>query len=161
MALRNIAWHSVEPGHIVSFIYKTHGETKGYKRTVLILNPDLRYRKKTTNRIKRFVVGIQLDTQITRPITETKLEMLFKRIGGLEFEEGAISGDLPDRLSKAGTTKLTGRLRPWYDYLRTYSRRECRKRRVYLEVDYMKIPKDTVDKFDEEIMQKYEKLFEL
>ena len=161
MALRNIAWHSVEPGHIVTFIYKSEGESRGYRRTVLIINPDMRYRKKTTGRIKRFVVGIQLDTQITRPITETKLEMLFKRIGGLEFEEGAISGDLPDRLSKAGTIKLTGRLRPWYNFFRTYSRRECRKRRVYLEMDYMSIPKDTVDKFSEEIIQQYEKLFEL
>ncbi len=82
MALKNTAWHSVEPGQIVTFIYKSEGESRGYKRTVLIINPDMRYRKKTTGRIKRFVVGIQLDTQITRPITETKLEMLFKRVGG-------------------------------------------------------------------------------
>ena len=79
----------------------------------------------------------------------------------MEIEEGAISGDLPDRLSKAQTIKLTGRLRPWYNYLRTYSRRECRKRRVYLEADYMRIPKDTLDKFDDELMKQYEKLFEL
>ena len=161
MALRNTAWHAVEPGQIVTFGYKREGSNKSYKRTVLIINPDMRYRKKTTKRIKRFVVGIQLDTQITRPITETKLEMLFKRVGGLEFEEGAVAGDLPDRLSKAGTIKLTGRLRPWYKFFRTYSRRECRKRRVYLEMDYLRIPKDTVDKFSEEIMKQYEKLFEL
>ena len=161
MALRNTAWHAVEPGQIATFGYKSEGSNKLYKRTVLIINPDMRYRKKTTKRIKRFVVGIQLDTQITRPITETKLEMLFKRVGGLEFEEGAVAGDLPDRLSKAGTIKLTGRLRPWYKFFRTYSRRECRKRRVYLEMDYLRIPKDTVDKFSEEIMKQYEKLFEL
>lgn len=161
MAIKNTAWHAVEPGQIVTFMYKSEGESRGYKRTVLIINSDMRYRKKTTGRIKRFVVGIQLDTQITRPITETKLEMLFKRIGGLEFEEGAVAGDLPDRLSKAGTIKLTGRLRPWYKFFRTYSRRECRKRRVYLEMDYLRIPKDTVDKFSEEIMKQYEKLFEL
>ena len=161
MALRNTAWHAVEPGQIVSFRYKSEGSNKSYKRTVLIINPDMRYRKKTTGRIKRFVVGIQVDTQITRPITETKLEMLFKRVGGLEFEEGAVAGDLPDRMSKAVTVKLTGRLRPWYKFFRTYSRRECRKRRVYLEMDYLRIPKDTVDKFSEEIMKQYEKLFEL
>jgi hypothetical protein len=160
VAIRNTAWHTVEPGQIVTFIYKTEGESRGYKRTVLIINPDMRYRKKTTGRIKRFVVGIQLDTQITRPITESRLKALFKRIGGLEFEEGAVAGDLPDRLSKAETVKLTGRLRPWYKYLRTYSRRECRKRRVYLEMDYLRLPKDTVDTFTEELMAKYEKLFE-
>ena len=160
MALRNTAWHAVKPGYIVTFMYKSKGENKGYKRTVLIINPDMRYRPKTTGRIRRYVVGIQLDTQITRPITTTKLEMLFKRIGGLEFEDGAVAGDLPDRISKAVTIKLTGRLRPWYKYLRTYSRRECRKRRVYLEMDYMRIPKDTVDTFNEELIAKYEKLFE-
>ena len=160
MALKNTAWHQVEPGQIVSFIYKTKGDTSGYKRTVLIINPDMKYRKKTTGRIKRFVVGIQLDTQITKPITESKLKALFKRIGGLEFEEGAVSGDLKDRLSRAQTVELTGRLRPWYDYLRTYSKRECRKRRVYLEVDYLRIPKDTLDKFDEELTRQYEKLFD-
>ena len=160
MALRNTAWHAVKPGYIVTFMYKSKGSSRGYKRTVLIINPDMRYRPKTTGRIRRYVVGIQLDTQITRPITTTKLEMLFKRIGGLEFEDGAVAGDLPDRMSKAGTVKLTGRLRPWYKYFRTYSRRECRKRRVYLEMDYMRIPKDTADTFSEEIMKQYEKLFE-
>ena len=160
MALKNTAWHAVEPGQIVSFMYKTKGENRGYKRTVLILNPDMHYRTKAKGRIKRFVVGIQLDTAITRPMTESKLEVLFKRIGGLEFEEGAVSADLPDRMSKAATVKLTGRLRPWYKFLRTYSRRECRLRRVYLEMDYMRIPKDTLDKFDEELTRKYEKLFE-
>ena len=161
MAIRNTAWHAVEPGQIASFRYKSQGSNKSYKRTVLIINPDMRYRKKTTGRIKRFVVGIQVDTQITRPITETKLEMLFKRVGGLEFEEGAVAGDLPDRMSKAGTVKLTGRLRPWYKFLRTYSRRECRKRRVYLEMDYLRIPKDTLDKFDLELTKQYEKLFDM
>jgi len=145
VAIRNTAWHMVEPGQIVSFRYKSLGSNKSYNRTVLILNPDMRYRKKTTGRIKRFVVGIQLDTQITRPLTPTKIEALFNRVGGLEFEEGAISGDLKDRLSKAETVTLTGRLKPWYSHLRTFSRRTCRRNRVYLELDYMKIPKDTVE----------------
>ena len=68
MALRNTAWHAVEPGQIVTFGYKSEGSNKLYKRTVLIINPDMRYRKKTTKRIKRFVVGIQLDTQLTRRV---------------------------------------------------------------------------------------------
>ena len=114
MAIKNTAWHAVEPGQIVSFRYKSEGSKRSYKRTVLILNPDMRYRKKSTGRIKRFVVGIQLDTAVSRPITETKLEVLFNRVGGLEFEEGAVAGDLKDRLSKAETVKLTGRLRPFY-----------------------------------------------
>ena len=106
------------------------------------------------------MVGIQLDTAITRPITETKMEVLFKRVGGLEIEEGAIAGDLPDRMSKAQTNVLTGRLKPFYNRLRTYSLRTCRRNRVYLELDYARIPKDTSDKFEQELVQQFEKYLE-
>ena len=106
MALRNIAWHLVKPGQIVTFMYKSKGENKGYKRTVLILNPDYKYRKKSTGRIKRFVIGLVLDTAVTRPITTTKLERLFKKIGGLEIEEGALAAKMIDTISPAETKRL-------------------------------------------------------
>jgi hypothetical protein len=160
VAIRNTAWHAVEPGQIVTFRYKSEGSSKAYKRTVLIINPDMRYRKKTTKRIKRFVVGIQIDTQIAKALTEARLKQLFKRVGGLEFEEGAVAGNLPDRMSKASTVKITGKLRPFYSRLRTYSRRVCRRNRVYLELDYARIPDDTVAKFERELIAKYDKLFE-
>jgi hypothetical protein len=156
VALRNIAWHLIKPGHIVNFIYKSKGDAKGYKRTVLILNPDYSYRKKSTGRVKKFVIGLVLDTAITTPITETKLERLFKQLGGLELEDGSLSADLPDRMSAVNTTKLYNRLKTVvskYDIWRSYDRRECRKRRVYLEIDYKGIPKDVLDKFNEEIME--------
>ena len=111
MALRNTAWHSVEPGQIVTFMYKSQGEARGYKRTVLILNPDLRFRKKSTKRIKRFVAGLILDTAITRPLTETKVEKMFGKLGGLEVEEGTLAADMPDRVSKAQTTVYYRRLK--------------------------------------------------
>ena len=65
MALRNTAWHQVEPGQIVSFLYKGQDSNRAVKRTILVLNPNLRYRKKSTKRVKSFVVGLQLDTAIT------------------------------------------------------------------------------------------------
>ena len=163
MAIRNTAWHQVEPGQIVSFMYKTKGETRGYKRTVLILNPDLRFRKKTTKRIKRFVAGLILDTAITRPLTETKVEKLFGKLGGLEVEEDALAANLPDRVSKAQTRVMYNRLDQLvnqYQNYRTFDRRECLKRRVYLEVDYNKIPKDTLDDFATRMERKFEKQIE-
>ena len=163
MAIRNTAWHQVEPGQIVSFMYKTKGETRGYKRTVLILNPDLRFRKKTTKRIKRFVAGLILDTAITRPLTETKVEKLFGKLGGLEVEEDALAATLPDRVSKAQTRVMYNRLEQLvnqYQNYRTFDRRECLKRRVYLEVDYNKIPKDTLDDFATRMERKFEKQIE-
>ena len=153
MALRNTTWHKVEPGQIISFVYKTKNETRGYKRTIMLLNPDLKYRKKSTGRIKRYVVGLVLDTQITRPLTTTKVEQLFNRTGGLEVEEEAFAANLPDTISKAQNTKLYNRLKAFVrtnKNYRTFDRRECLKRRVYLEVDYKGIPKDTLDRFESE-----------
>ena len=75
MALRNTAWHQVEPGQIVTFLYKGKDSKRAVKRTILVLNPNLRYRKKSTKRVKSFVVGLQLDTAITPPITSTKLTL--------------------------------------------------------------------------------------
>ena len=153
MALRNTTWHKVEPGQIISFVYKTKNETRGYKRTIMLLNPDLKYRKKSTGRIKRYVVGMVLDTQITRPLTTTKVEQLFNRTGGLEMEEDALAANLPDTISKAQNTKLYNRLKAFVrtnKNYRTFDRRECSKRRVYLEVDYKGIPKDTLDRFESE-----------
>ena len=153
MALRNTTWHKVEPGQIISFVYKTKNETRGYKRTIMLLNPDLKYRKKSTGRIKRYVVGLVLDTQITRPLTTTKVEQLFNRTGGLEMEEDALAANLPDTISKAQNTKLYNRLKAFVKTnknYRTFDRRECLKRRVYLEVDYKGIPKDTLDRFESE-----------
>ena len=163
MSVRNTAWTKVEPGQIVTFMYKSKGETRGYKRTILLLNPDLRFRKKTTKRIKRFVAGLVLDTAITRPLTESKVEKLFGKLGGLEFEEEAIAADLPDRVSKAQTRVMYRRLKALvknYKNYRTFDRRECLKRRVYLEVDYNKIPKDTLDEFSKEMEQKFTKQIE-
>ena len=153
MALRNTTWHKVEPGQIISFVYKSKGENRGYKRTIMLLNPDLKYRKKSTGRIKRYVVGLVLDTQITRPLTTTKVEQLFNRTGGLEVEEEALAANLPDTISKAQNTKLYNRLKAFVrtnKNYRTFDRRECLKRRVYLEVDYKGIPKDTLDRFESE-----------
>ena len=162
MALRNTTWHKVEPGQIISFVYKTKNETRGYKRTIMLLNPDLKYRKKSTGRIKRYVVGLVLDTQITRPLTTTKVEQLFNRTGGLEMEEDALAATLPDTKSKAQNTKLYNRLKAFVrtnKNYRTFDRRECLKRRVYLEVDYKGIPKDTLDRFESE--QRIENAFML
>ena len=47
-----------------------------------------------------------------------------------------------------------------YQNYRTFDRRECLKRRVYLEVDYNKIPKDTLDDFATRMERKFEKQIE-
>lgn len=158
MAIRNTSWHRIEPGQIVSFVYKSQNEKRGYKRTVLVINPDWKYRKKSTGRIKRYVVGLVLDTAIAAPLTTPKLNRLLgvlptKSKSGLEVEEGAISAELPDNLSKAETRKIYRKIKKvvkQYQNYRTFDRRECLKRRVFLEIDYKRLPKQLLQEFQEE-----------
>ena len=158
MAIRNTSWARVEPGQIVSFVYKSQNEKRGYKRTVLLINPDWRYRKKSTGRIKRYVVGIQLDTAISAPLTTPKLERLLglmptKSKSGLEIEEGAVSVELPDKLSRAETKQVYRKIKKvvkQFKNYRTFDRRECMKRRVYLQMDYDRIPKPILKSFEKE-----------
>ena len=44
--MKNTSWERVQPGQIVSFIYKNKNEKKGIKRTVLCLSKRHPYRKK-------------------------------------------------------------------------------------------------------------------
>ena len=70
---------------------------------------------------------------------------------------------MKDRITKNETTQIYRKLKnliKQYDCYRTFDRRECMKRRVYLEVDYDGIPKDTLDDFDKEMQQKFSKMLE-
>ncbi len=60
MSLKNTSWPLVQTGQIVNFIYKSKGAQKGMKRTVLIIHPDYKFIKKTTGRVKRYIIGLQL-----------------------------------------------------------------------------------------------------
>ncbi len=155
MAIKNTAWSKVEAGQIVDFTYKSKNDTKGTKRTVIIVSSDYKYRKKSTGRIKRFVVGLQIDRVGQRPIPKGQLNEIFKKLGGMELEEGAFSADLPDNVNKnkIATEKLYTRLKALvkkYNMWRTYDRRECMKRRVYLQMDYDRIPTPILKSFEKE-----------
>ena len=79
--MRNTSWAKVQPGQIIYFTYKSKHDDVGYPRTVLVLNPKLRYKKKSTNRSKYYLVGLVLDTRISRGLTAGQLKKLFGRIG--------------------------------------------------------------------------------
>ena len=81
--MKNTTWANIEPGQIVSFLYKSKGESKPVKRTVLCINPEIRYRKKN-GRTTKFFMGIQLDTAVTKPISSGELNRLKVRLAGLE-----------------------------------------------------------------------------
>tara|TARA_Y100000004_G_scaffold147822_1_gene169155 strand:+ start:2003 stop:2488 length:486 start_codon:yes stop_codon:yes gene_type:complete len=146
--MKNTTWTKVQPGQIVSFIYKSKGETRGIKRTVMCLSPRYPYRKKN-GRLTYFFVGLQLDTAVTRPITASRFQALIEQFGGLSKDKGTTEiGNFEDNISQSDVKILYKTLVDFiekYKIFRTYNLRECRKRRVYLEDDYRFLPKESID----------------
>ena len=59
--MKNTTWQLVESGQIVSFRYKSQSG-RSVNRTVLCLDPEFRYRKKSTNRVVQFFIGLELNS---------------------------------------------------------------------------------------------------
>jgi len=152
MAIKNIAWQTIEPGQIVTFTYKSKDSGKSAKRTVLCINPNISYRKKN-GRVTKFFMGLQVSVQGEPPMVSAQLQRILKRLGGLELEDGVAGARLPDTVDKVDTAQLVRQLKPFYKYFRTFNLRECRKRRVILEVDYNKIPNTAIEKLEEDAVK--------
>ena len=59
--MRNTYWDAIEPGDVVSFIYKgQRDDAKSARRVVICLDPRYEHRKKTTNRIVDYFVGLEI-----------------------------------------------------------------------------------------------------
>ena len=157
--MRNTTWQQIQPGQIVRFSYKSKGSSRGEQRTILVIDPKYRYRKKSTGRIVEFVVGLQLDTALRPPIDVKSFNKLISRYGGLTLDEGIVEvGDNPDRADKNTAEdiyKLLERFLKTNDIFRTYFLRECRKRRVFLLDSYEKFPKKALS--DLQLKRKAEK----
>ena len=166
MAIRNTAWHKVKPGQIITFNYKGRGEIRSTKHTIILLNPDLRYKKSTTNRIKRFVVGLQLDTSRTRPLTPTKMEGLIRELGGVDVIDGAFQVDVKNKSNKPPKSATRAIYKRVDDYVRknnnwrTFDRTKCIRNRVYLELDSELIPKDIIDEYHQKQVDENIKMME-
>ena len=165
--MKNTTWQRIQPGQIVKFTYKTKGMSRGEQRTVLILDPKYRYRKKSTRRNVDFVVGLQLDTILRPPIDVKGFNRLIKSFGGLTLDEGIIEvGDNPDRADENTAEQIYITLRRFLkrnDVFRTYYLRECRKRRVFLLDEYKRFPEKAKNKIDlerriNELIKKSEEL---
>tara|TARA_B100001094_G_scaffold278984_1_gene288883 strand:+ start:267 stop:740 length:474 start_codon:yes stop_codon:yes gene_type:complete len=152
MAIKNISWQTIEPGQIVTFSYNSKESKRPLKRTVLCINPNISYRKKN-GRITKFFVGLQISVQGEPPMVSSKLQRIMSRLGGLELEEGVAGARLPDVVDKIDTARIVKQLKPFYDNFRTFNLRECKKRRVILEVDYKKIPNTAIEILEEDAVR--------
>ena len=147
MAIRNTTWSKVEPGQIVTFTYKGENNTRPIRRTVLCINPEYRYRKKN-GRTTKFFIGLQINTQTSRAEVPTILKRILTRLGGLEKEDGALGVDMKENITKVETSKIVKQLRGLTNLYRTFNLRECKRKRVVLEMDYAQIPKQEIKRLE-------------
>ena len=127
--MKNISWQMVESGQIVSFRYKSSGRSA--QRTVLCLDPEYLYRKKSTGRVVKFFIGLELYASDKPRLPRTKLEQLFKILG---------KGDpTPTQTDAQEMEKLYQILKAFLrttPIFKTYLLRKCRVNRVFLETKY-------------------------
>ena len=131
--MKNTNWNLVKAGQIVQFQYQNiKGESS--KRTTYVLAPRYRYRKKSTNRIVEFFIGLEIKNTTKRAVNPITLKEMFLEINNI-FEDNDKTADYTDeRVIKRLYEGLKGYLDS-APIFRTYFLRECRKRRVFLIED--------------------------
>ena len=128
--MKNTNWQMIQTGQIVRFRYKN---MKGVSsnRTAYVLAPRFRYRKKSTNRIVEFFIGLEIENTDKQSINPVVLRQMFEQINDI-FEEPDKVADYTD---ERAINRMYEGLKRFLDktpIFRTYFLRECRKRRVFL-----------------------------
>ena len=132
--MKNTTWQLVESGQIVSFRYKSENG-RSVNRTVLCLDPEFRYRKKSTNRVVQFFIGLELNASDKPSLPVARAKQLFEILGTPD--------DTPTQTTTQEMEKIYTKLKFFLvknPIFRTYLLRKCRKYRVFLEDSYGTIP---------------------
>ena len=142
--MRNTIWQKVQPGQIVSFLYRSKNSTRAEKRTVLCIDPEYTYRKKSTKRNVKLFVGLQLETTLRGPINARTLDQAIRLLGGAQSDKGVVEvGNFEDNMDDTDVELVYRTLKRFikkHDVFRTFFLRECKKRRVYLIDNYRRLP---------------------
>jgi len=131
--MKNTAWTIIESGQIVSFRYKSK-DGRSVKRTVLCLDPEYRYRKKSTGRVVQFFIGLELYATDKLRLQVNVLNELFRLLGG--------GDESPSQTSEQEMEKMYIKLKYFLEkhpIFKTYLLRKCRKNRVFLENKYKEL----------------------
>ena len=127
--MKNTSWMRVQSGEVVSFRYKSSG--RSVQRTVLCLDPEYIYRKKSTGRNVKFFIGLELYASDKPRLPRTTLEQLFKILGKGDETPTQTSAQEMEQIYR--TLKSFLRTTPIF---KTYLLRKCRVNRVFLETKY-------------------------
>ena len=137
--MKNTNWFILEPGQVVSFIYKSQtGDKTSARRTVICLDPRYRYRKQSTGRVVEYFIGLEIDNSLKPTIQPAILKQLFEILG----ENADLI--LDDTGEETRMKKVYLELKQFLNrnpIFKTYFYRECRKRRVFLEDKYASLNK--------------------
>ena len=127
--MKNTSWMRIESGQIVSFRYKSSGRSA--QRTVLCLDPEYLYRKKSTGRVVKFFIGLELYASDKPRIPRSVLQQLFKLLGEGDPTPSQTDAQEMEKLYQIikGFLKRT-------PIFKTYLLRKCRLNRVFLETKY-------------------------
>ena len=130
--MKNTNWQMIRTGQIVRFRYKN---MKGVSsnRTAYVLAPRFRYRKKSTNRVVEFFIGLEIENTQKQSINPIVLRQMFEQINDIFEEEDNVAR--ADYTDERAINRMYEGLKRFLDktpIFRTYFLRECRKRRVFL-----------------------------
>ena len=90
--MKNTNWQMIRTGQIVRFRYKNmKGESSN--RTAYVLAPRFRYRKKSTNRIVEFFIGLEIENTAKQSINPLVLKEMFEQINDI-FDESDKAADV-------------------------------------------------------------------
>ena len=132
--MKNIAWHMIESGEIVSFRYKSESG-RSVQRVVLCLDPEFRYRKKSTGRVVQYFIGLEIYASDKGRLPKSRITELFEILGKVDNDTPT---QTPEQDIEQTYLKLKGYLKR-NSIFKTYFLRKCRKNRVFLENKYQSL----------------------
>ena len=152
--MKNIYWDAIQPGYVISFIYKGQGDNaKSARRVVICLDPRYEHRKKTTNRVVDYFIGLEIFNSQKSNLSPTVIKQTFDL---LSENTDTILTD-PQSGGRSRMEKIYLELKELLkrepDLFRTYFFRECRKRRVFLEDKYQRLNSMQVKQVTEQLIQ--------
>lgn len=146
-------WATINAGEIIQFRYKGVVSKKSAKRTVLVLAPRFRFRKKSTGRIVELMIGLEIENIERARLSTLQLKELFEIL------------DDTQKKTLKGTSTLTEEAVIKKVYLdlkeflkktpifRTYLLRQCRKYYVFYPQTYQNISSRSLEQVSDLIVE--------
>lgn len=152
--MKNTYWDAIQPGDVVSFIYKGQGDNaKSARRVVICLDPRYEHRKKTTNRVVDYFIGLEIFNSQKSNLSPTVIKQTFDLLS--ENVDTVLTDPQSGGRSRMEKIylELKDLLKRNPELFRTYFYREARKRRVFLEDKYDRLNSLQVKQVTEQLLQ--------